>query len=136
MVSWAYYQPIFCYPHLGSIKPLTPQNFCRVPWILLHGRHTCVCTHSTLSTCSCFIAQLALKLWYCGNGKAFWNSFKKNKITIKKHQKLEGGLCSAFASVGSNAQIQQHCGLQPQKREKCSPPAFSCFFWKEVQLFF
>lgn len=127
MVSWANYQLYFLLPNLGNTKPFPPQNICHVPWILLCRKHRCVCTHNTLSTCSCFIAQLELKLWDCGNEIFFWNSLKK--IKIKTHQNLERELCSPLASVGSTAQIQQRCGLQPQKREspvwKCSTPLHS-----------
>jgi len=48
-----------------------------------HAEGTDVSVPTILTTCRCFIAQLTMKLWDCGNGKAFWNSLKKIKQKSK-----------------------------------------------------
>lgn len=126
-----FHRLFFCYPHLRSTKSEhlshASDTLTQKVRVCLYPQHSLNLQffHSTAGT-------EVLGLW---EWKSFLERFLKNKIRNQK--KLEGGLHSALASVGSPAQIQQLCGLQPQKRRspvwKCFPPTFSCFFWKEIQ---
>lgn len=91
LVSWVKYPPIFCYPIWRIPSNFLPRTFVTcLRYFYTEG--TEVSAPTIFPTCSCFIAQLALNVWHCGKGKAFWNSLKNKKI--KNHKKLERRLGS------------------------------------------